>query len=38
MELDLPGWDEDLIETLTQNYRDDIARIRGVPGVTFLDP
>jgi len=38
MELDLPGWDEDLIDTLTENYRHDIARIRAIPGVTFLDP
>jgi hypothetical protein len=38
MELDLPGWDEDLIDTLTENYRNDIARIRAIPGVTFLDP
>ncbi len=38
MELDLPGWDEDLIDTLTENYHQDIARIRAIPGVTFLDP
>jgi hypothetical protein len=38
MELDLPGWDEDLIDTLTENYRHDIARIRAIPGVTFLNP
>jgi hypothetical protein len=37
MELDLPGWDEDLIDTLTENYSHDIARIRAIPGVTFLD-
>jgi hypothetical protein len=38
MELDMPGWDEDLIDTLAENYRQDIARIRAIPGVTFLDP
>jgi hypothetical protein len=38
MELDLPAWDEDLIDTLTENYHQDIARIRAIPGVTFLDP
>ncbi len=38
MELDLPGWDEDLIDSLTENYRSDIARIRAMSGVTFLDP
>lgn len=38
MELDLPGWDQDLIDTLNDNYRNDISRIRTIPGVTFLDP
>ena len=38
MELDLPGWDEDLVDRLEENYRNDIARIRATPGVTFLDP
>ncbi|NBE08762.1 hypothetical protein [Paragemmobacter ruber] len=38
MELDLPGWDEDLIDALTENYRRDIAQIRTVPGVTYIDP
>ena len=38
MELDLPGWDEDLIEDITQTYVEDIARMRGLDGVTFLNP
>ena len=36
MELDLPGWDDDMIAALTENYHHDIARIRATPGVTFL--
>jgi len=38
MELDLPGWDEELIDTLTANYHQDIARMRGLEGVTFINP
>jgi hypothetical protein len=37
MELDLPGWDESLIEDLTDQYRRDIARIRTLSGVTFIE-
>lgn len=38
MELDLPGWDEDLVEDLTETYHQDIARMRGLEGVTFINP
>lgn len=38
MELDIPGWNEELLDYLTQTYREDIARIRATPGVTFLLP
>lgn len=37
MELNLPGWDESLIEDLTDQYRRDIARIRTLSGVTFIE-
>jgi hypothetical protein len=36
MELDLPGWTEQTITDLTAAYAEDIARIRMMPGVTFL--
>lgn len=37
LELDIPGWDEGLVEDLTENYRRDIARIRRLAGVTFIE-
>lgn len=36
MELDVPGWTEKTVTTLTANYHADVARIRAMPGVTFL--
>ena len=36
IELDLPGWTEQTIADLTTAYHEDIARIRAMPGVTFL--
>ncbi len=35
-ELDLPGWTEELIDTLTGNYDDDMLEIARIPGVTML--
>lgn len=37
MELDLPGWDETMIEDITGQYRRDIAQIRTLAGVTFIE-
>lgn len=36
MEVDLPGWNEDSVAAMTASYRDDIARIAAMPGVTML--
>lgn len=36
MELELPGWTEDTVAALSASYQADIARIRSLPGVTFL--
>lgn len=36
--LDLPGWNEDLIERLTANYERDLDVIAAMPGVTLLTP
>ncbi|MDZ4096633.1 MAG: hypothetical protein U1D35_17175 [Paracoccaceae bacterium] len=38
VELDLPGWTEDLIEDLSDQYDEDVARIAALPGVTLLTP
>ncbi|WP_102223501.1 hypothetical protein [Acidimangrovimonas sediminis] len=38
MELDLPGWDEEYVETLTQLYDTDMVKISEMDGVTFIAP
>lgn len=38
MEVELPGWTEDTVATLTAAYQTDIRRIRSLPGVTFIAP
>ena len=38
MELDLPGWTDDYVETLTARYDQDVARIAAMPGVTLMVP
>ncbi|WP_166416616.1 hypothetical protein [Cochlodiniinecator piscidefendens] len=38
IEIDLPGWTDDLIDTLTTNYEWDLDRIQGMEGVTFITP
>lgn len=37
-ELDLPGWDADLIEDLTDQYEEDIFDVGRMPGVTLITP
>ena len=36
--VDLPGWDQDLIDAITRNYDTDVAEIAAMPGVEFLVP
>nr|WP_111298749.1 hypothetical protein [Paracoccus saliphilus] len=36
--VDLPGWTQDLVDKVTQNYRADVAEIAVLPGVEFLLP
>lgn len=36
MDLDVPGWTEETVTALTADYHTDVARIRALPGVTFL--
>lgn len=37
-EIDLPGWDDALIEQLSDAYEDDLYEIERIPGVTFITP
>ncbi|MCF2904271.1 hypothetical protein L0666_04680 [Octadecabacter sp. CECT 8868] len=37
-EIDLPGWTEDTVATLTASYDDDVYRIERMDGVTFIAP
>ncbi|TGD66028.1 hypothetical protein EYC08_03785 [Tabrizicola sp. WMC-M-20] len=36
MEVELPGWTQETVASLTEGYYQDVARIRAMPGVTFL--
>lgn len=38
MELDLPGWTEELVEALTARYEADIDAIAAMDGVRFIAP
>ena len=37
-ELDLPGWTEDLVDTLTEIYDEDVRSIQHIPGVQLIAP
>ena len=37
-ELDLPDWDEALVDELTDIYDEDVFTIQRIPGVTFIEP
>lgn len=37
-ELDLAGWTDDLVETLTEVYDEDVAEIARMPGVEMIAP
>jgi len=38
VEVEVPGWTEELVASLTQLYEQDVAHIRTTPGVTFIEP
>jgi hypothetical protein len=38
VEIDLPGWTQDLVEEISAGYDADLARIRAIPGVTLIEP
>lgn len=35
-EIDLPGWDDDMITAMTEVYEDDLLKIEEMSGITFL--
>ncbi|MEM9797355.1 MAG: hypothetical protein AAF919_12755 [Pseudomonadota bacterium] len=37
-EIDLPGWSDEVIAGLSALYTADVAHIRDIPGVIFIDP
>lgn len=37
-EIDLPGWNGDIIRDITDAYEVDLDAIRQLPGVTLLEP
>ena len=37
-ELDLPGWDQTLVQDLTEQYEEDLFDIARMPGVTLIAP
>ncbi len=37
-ELDVPGWSEELVTRLTENYEEDLHEISHLPGVKFISP
>ena len=36
VELEMPGWTQELIEDITDTYEQDIAVVQTLPGVTFI--
>jgi hypothetical protein len=37
-ELDMPGWTDEIVEEMSENYDEDVARIAALPGVRVLMP
>jgi len=38
MEVEVPDWTADLVQAMTRAYELDVARIRAMDGVRFIDP
>ena len=36
--IDLPGWTQEVVDRVTQDYRADVAEIAVLPGVEFVLP
>lgn len=37
-EINLPDWDQSLVDDLTRTYLEDVEKIKGMEGVTFIAP
>lgn len=37
-EVDLPGWNDDMVESLSDLYDEDVFQISRMPGVTLVEP
>jgi hypothetical protein len=37
VEVNVPGWTEELVADLTERYMEDVARIRRMPGLRFIE-
>jgi hypothetical protein len=38
IEVEMPGWTDDMVQELTETYEQDVARIAGMGDVTFIAP
>ncbi|MBC7479822.1 MAG: hypothetical protein H7317_17320 [Pseudorhodobacter sp.] len=38
VDVEVPDWTDDLVDSMTLAYDQDVALIRTMPGVTFIDP
>lgn len=38
MQIDLPGWTQEIVDEMTRNYRADVGEIAVLPGVEFILP
>jgi hypothetical protein len=38
MDIAMPGWTAETVATMTQAYEVDVARIKAMPGITFIAP
>lgn len=38
MAVNLPGWDQDLVDQITDLYDEDVAEIAALPGIEFIAP
>jgi hypothetical protein len=36
--VDLPGWNQEVIDDFAEIYDEDVEDIRSIPGVTFISP
>lgn len=38
IDVNVAGWDADMVESLSERYEDDVARLAELPGVTLIQP